>query len=196
MAHSNSSNRRSHRCDRRGAILVLALVCVAITMAIMSLLVRYAFLHRAAQQIQQHAAQANWLVESALDRAAARLAADPAYAGETWKISAAELQSTEAAAVEKAALVSIAVEPVAEQPNERTIKVVAEYPDGDSKQRARRSKQLNVTLIPQKPVEPEPAEPQPDQPKTDDAKPATNSPEPDTTLKPDGAEPATNGEKP
>ena len=187
-------NRRGR--DRRGAILILAIVCVAVTMSIMALLVRFALMHHATQKNQHRAAQANWLVESALDRAAARLAIDPSYTGETWNISAEEFfaskqaseQSSETGPPGKAALVRIEVKPVAasllayipltDSPVEHMIHVTADYPN-DPKHRARRSKQIFVTLI----------APEPDKPKPD-------NPEPDNSKQTNGKQPPENGAKP
>lgn len=149
---------------RRGAILILAIVCVAVTMSIMALLVRFALMHHVVQKNQHRAAQANLLVRSALGRAAARLAIDPSYTGETWKIPAEDFlaseQVSETSPPGKAALVRITVEPVAnrrpaDSPDRRVIHVVADYPD-DPKHRVRRSKQITVALLAPKPDEPEP----------------------------------------
>ncbi len=187
-----TNRRRPRGRNRRGAILILAMVCVAITMSIMALLVRFALVHHATQKNQHRAAQANWLVCSALDRAAARLAIDPSYTGETWKIPAEEFlaseQASETALPGKAALVRIEVKPVADSPDQRTIHVTADYPD-DPKHRARRSKQITVAL-----VEPEPDKPISDSPKPDSPKPDT--PKPDNTNQTNVNQPPNNGEEP
>jgi hypothetical protein len=83
--------------------------------------------------------QAEWLAEAGLDRAAARLAEKPDYAGETWKISAEELSARDAAAVE------IHVTMAADHPDRRTVDVVADYPV-EPMHRARASKQIIVDL--------------------------------------------------
>jgi cell division protein FtsN len=160
MMHPNNRNRR-------GAILILAIVCVAVTMSIMVLLVRFAMLHHAAQKNQHRAAQANWLAHSALDRAAARLAIDPSYTGETWKIPAEEFLASE-----QAALVRIAVKPVAERPERRTVDVAADYPDAP-RHRVRRSKQITIAI----------------------AAPASNKPKPDNSKQPNDKLSPKNGEK-
>ena len=177
-----TSSRRPRGRYRRGAILILAMVCVAITMSIMALLVRFALVHHATQKNQHRAAQANWLVCSALDRAAARLAIDPSYTGETWKIPAEEFlaseQTPETAPHGKAALVRIEVKPIADSPDQRTIHVTADYPD-DPKHRARRSKQVTVALV---------------APESD--KPISDSPKPDNTKQTNVKQPPNNGEEP
>ena len=83
--------------------------------------------------------QAAWLAESGLERAAARLAADADYQGETWALSAEQLAGPEGAAVK------IEVKPIAEQPGQRLVRVQADYP-GDSQHRARHSKQAVVQV--------------------------------------------------
>ena len=66
--------------------------------------------------------QACWIAESAADRAAARLAADEAYAGERWTIPAGELDGRHSAAVQ------IEVKRMERNPARCRIRVVADYP--------------------------------------------------------------------
>lgn len=139
---------------RRGAILVLAMVCVAVTMSIMTLLVRSALMHRAAHTTQKYAAQANWLVASALDLAAARLAADSSYTGEIWEIPPDKFTRREPAPDSQPAVVRIEVKPVANTPDEREIRVTADYPNS-TQHRVRRSKHICVQLVPSQPHESE-----------------------------------------
>ena len=82
-------------CDfqrrRRGAVLIVVLVCLAVAAAISVVVVRQIAMERHGVQMNQRGLQASWLAEAGVERAAARLAADPKYAGETWIISAKEL---------------------------------------------------------------------------------------------------------
>ena len=73
-----------HVGDRRGVIMVVALVCMAVAVVMGGLLLKTAALQRQACDAQERQDQARWLAESALERAAARLAADAHYPGETW----------------------------------------------------------------------------------------------------------------
>jgi len=131
---------------RRGTILVLAMVCVAITMSIMMLLVRSALSHHAAQTTHVNAAQANWLVESGFERATAKLAVDPSYTGETWEILPGEFGETESDASASPAVVRIEVEPAENGSREREIHVTADYPNSTA-HRVRRGKQIVVQLV-------------------------------------------------
>jgi hypothetical protein len=71
--------------------------------------------------------QAQELAQAGLERAAARLAGDAAYAGEVWQISAAELGRSETAAV------TIEVEPVADRPARRHATVLVDYPQAQER---------------------------------------------------------------
>jgi hypothetical protein len=83
---------------------------------------------------EQQRLQADWLAESGLERAAAKLAADQNYSGETWEIAAADLGSGMAGAV------TIVVAPHAGNATERKVSVEAVYPS-DTSRVAKRSKQ-------------------------------------------------------
>lgn len=73
---------------RRGTILLLVLVSVLIAGALMASVVRSTTLRRAQQRQEFARWQASRLADSGLARAAARLASDPNYRGETWSIAA------------------------------------------------------------------------------------------------------------
>jgi hypothetical protein len=122
------------------------MVCVAITMSILMLLVRSALIHHAAQTAHVNAAQANWLAESALERAAARLAVDPSYTGETWEIRPGEFGERESNSSASPAVVRIEVKPAENGPREREIHVTADYPNSTA-HRVRRGKQIVVQLV-------------------------------------------------
>ena len=141
---------------RRGTILVLAMVCVAITMSIMMSLVRSALSHHATQTMHVNAAQANWLAESALERAAARLAVDPSYTGETWELPPGEFGEGESDSSADPAVVRIEVKPAGNGARERAIHVTADYPNSTA-HRVRRGKQIVVQL----------GAPEPDETETD-----------------------------
>jgi Tfp pilus assembly protein PilV len=124
---------------RQGMVLIVVIVLLVVAtltfLSVAGLMARYRRqLHR-----QQWQAQASWLVESGLERAAARLAADPKYSGETWRISPDDFAGSDAAAVE------IRVEPVAGAPGRRRVRVQADYPD-DPVERARDVKQWTIEI--------------------------------------------------
>lgn len=107
-------------------------------------LVLFGILHRiagGAKQLrgQQDRAQAIWLAEAALERAAVRLAADPSYVGETWQLPPQRLDGR------RAGRVAIVVEPLSGQPRQRLVRVVADFPD-HPQERTRQSKQVVLEL--------------------------------------------------
>ena len=97
-------NRRGQRNDssqqgakpRRGMTVVAVLVCLLVMMLLGAALLKLALAEREQQPRSERRLQAEWLVESGLERARARLAADASYAGETWPLSAADLGLPEA----------------------------------------------------------------------------------------------------
>lgn len=160
---------------RRGAVLLMTIVCVAVSLTILAALVNIAHLRYATQKNHQRRAQATCLLESGLERAVARLAADPTYKGETWKIAATEFNAA-AATDTPPALVRIEIKTVTDNPDKREIHITADYAD-EPKLSARRSKQTTLTLIPAKPAEnPAPEESETKKPET--KKPETEKPVP------------------
>jgi type II secretory pathway component PulK len=122
--------------DRGGAVLIVALVCLTVAMLIALQSFKTAMIEQREFRNQQNRLQADWLAEAALDRAAARLAADAGYRGETWRIAAAELGGASDGSV------LIRLEPVAGSAR-FSLSVQADCPaDGDH--RARRSQSLVI----------------------------------------------------
>ncbi len=118
-------------------VLVAVLACVGLAGVLMLSVARLAAARRADVRACGEALQARWLAESALDRAAARLAAEPGYTGETWTVAA------EALGGEDGGSVRIEVLAVAGQPTQRRVRVEADYPD-DPSIRVRISKEIIV----------------------------------------------------
>ena len=136
MRERNQRTRMLPRCHC-GAILIVVLVCLAVAATMFVLVVKQAAMERQAIRTSQWTLQALWLAEAGVERAAARLAANPSYSGETWSIPAQEL------AAEYGAAVRIHVETVADQPERRLVRVEADYPDA-SELRCRQVKQIVV----------------------------------------------------
>src|SRR5688572_10803783 len=88
--------RRSSRQRRDGFILIALMVFIAVAMMLALAWLKTAALERRTFRALQQRAQAEWLVESAIDRAAARLAANPGYEGETWKLSPTDMGGLDA----------------------------------------------------------------------------------------------------
>ncbi len=132
---------RIRACKRRGAALLVAIVCVSIAVAVMYGIVQLAVLAHREVDLEQRRAQASWVMESAVDRAAAQLAADADYVGEEWSLSAEELGTRYAAEVQ------IQVESVAGHADMRQVRIVADYP-ADLPQRVRQTREFRMLLHP------------------------------------------------
>jgi type II secretory pathway component PulK len=122
---------------RRGALTVVVLVCLLILTLIAGAILRAGAAHREEMRTGERRLQAEWLAEAGLQRAAARLAADAGYAGETWDIPARELDSADDATV------AITVERPAGDARRRTIRARADYPR-DPPRRARATRQMTT----------------------------------------------------
>lgn len=124
------------RKPRKGIVLIVVLVCLAVAMALVVSWLRTAALERRALGERQNRAQAEWLAESALSRAVARLGADANYRGEVWKLSADELGFGQ-----DSAEIEIVVEPPSDGGKRRTIRARADYP-AEERRRHRSTKQI------------------------------------------------------
>src|SRR3954468_2258390 len=140
---------RSGKRERRGLTAVAVLVCLVIVTMVSGVLLKVGLTHRDQVRSQEHRLQAEWLAQSGLDRAVTRLAADPGYAGETWKLSCRDLGLPEIAgpAEDPAAVVAIKVEPAGSPgaTTQKVIKVQADHPP-DLPRRSRHSTQILVEL--------------------------------------------------
>ncbi|MFM9962125.1 MAG: hypothetical protein ACKV2Q_12970 [Planctomycetaceae bacterium] len=120
--------RESHRraaCAtscRSGIALMVVLVALAIVTSIGMTLVRLALMHHRQAEHETSVAQTRWLAESALDRTAAQLKADPKFSGSTWSIPATDLNGRHAAQI------TIEVRPIENAPQAREVTVIANYP--------------------------------------------------------------------
>lgn len=124
---------------RRAMISVAALIALFVVGLVCVGLVKVAFSRRVEVGLRERRSQAEWLAESGLDRAMARLAASTDYPGETWNLSAEEFGGRGTATVD------IRVEKVADRPDRRSVHIQADYPAG-SNLRARRSRDMTVAL--------------------------------------------------
>jgi hypothetical protein len=135
----------------RGAIAVVALVCVAVASVVMIVVVRRAVGEWKMARLEAQHVQCRWLAESALERAAARLASDSKYAGEVWKTPARSLTGKEDGGQEDktkdggGAAVRIEVTVPSGQPSRRLVRVQADWPE-DAPSRVRISKQVTIEL--------------------------------------------------
>jgi hypothetical protein len=129
------STRPRSAAKRRGLVSVAVIVCLLIITMICGALLRIGLAERRLIQDEERRLQAEWLVESGLERAAERLATSGNYEGETWKIPASELNGP------APGVVRIVVETPASQPRRRRVRVEADYP-ANSDSRARQSKEV------------------------------------------------------
>lgn len=132
--------KKGRTAGRRGVLVAAVLVVLILISMLCGGLLRQALARRGQERMDERRLQADWLAESALDRAAARLAEQGDYQGETWEVPAEEFGGVWGASVR------IEVEAVADQPERRRVKVRAEYPAG-SETALRRSKQAIISGI-------------------------------------------------
>lgn len=127
--------------QHRGAALVVAIVCVSIAGAVMFGIVRIAAQAYREVGLEERQAQARWILESGVDRAAARLAADRDYSGEKWLLTAEMIGGRYPGEVR------IEVGPIQGEADGRQVCVVADYPV-DLPNRVRQTRQFRMQLHP------------------------------------------------
>ncbi len=118
---------------------MVALVCVAVASILMLVMVRRSLGEWKMVRLEGRQMQCRWLAESALDRAAARLASDPKYQGETWAVPGGRLPGDDKAAV------TIEVSTPPGKPLERLVRVRADWPQDDPL-RARVSRETTLEI--------------------------------------------------
>lgn len=107
---------------RRGAVLIIALVCLVLLAAIGGTLLRWAAMEHKLLRARENESQARWLAEAGIERAATQLSKSTDYSGETWDIVATDLPSVEAARVR------LSVKQSESRTEQRKIEVTVEYP--------------------------------------------------------------------
>jgi hypothetical protein len=83
--------RRKNSARRRGAMLVVALACMAIVMALVGVMLQGALRARRQLHVERDLRQTELLLDAGLDRAAFQLSQSSSYEGETWTIPADQL---------------------------------------------------------------------------------------------------------
>lgn len=133
---------RPSRC--RGSIAIVVLICLVLIASLAGALLRIGLAERQRLHAEQRRLQVEWLVESGLERAAARLAeSGEAYRGETWEVAASELGGRDAGRV--MIVVEVEEDPPVARPRQARVRVHGEYPR-EAATPARLTKQLTVTL--------------------------------------------------
>ncbi len=115
------------------------LVCLLVLTLISGVLVKLGVAYRQQVRAQERRLQAEWLAESGVDRALARLAAKPDYKGEIWEIAAETLG--------RPAVVTIKVDPPTSPGDGRVVRVQADYPP-DPPRRIRSTREVVVPNSP------------------------------------------------
>ena len=139
QAGTRDSKRRRSIHGRRGVIIIGVMVVITIAMMMLVSWLRTTGVERRQVAKLQHRAQAAWLAESGVERAAARLAASADYAGETWK---PELTKSERAST---AQVVIRVTAVAGHPDRKLVSAQATL-GSDPLTLTQRTKETTVQL--------------------------------------------------
>jgi len=133
------ATRSAQRAPRTGSILIAVLAVLTLIMMLLGVWLKNLAMGRQEIRQQQHSVQADYLVQSAVNRAKARLHADQAYAGENWQIEPGALAGKEPASV------SIKVEPVADRPQERLVEAMVQLPS-QGPGRTQRTQKSKITL--------------------------------------------------
>jgi type II secretory pathway component PulK len=128
----------------RGLTVVAVLVCLIIITLVSGSVLKIGLAQRELARAHERRLQAEWLAESGVQRALARLSTDRDYTGETWSFGAQDLGQSEKAS-ESAGTVAIAVERIAADPDRRRVKVTADYPR-DPPRRARHTREFMIDL--------------------------------------------------
>jgi hypothetical protein len=123
--------------------MVMALVCLVILGMLQVLLVKSAVSRRQVSREQAWRQQARWLAEAGVERAAARLALDADYRGETWQLPSGELYAGDRPS--EPASVDIEVQSADADGGEQVIRVRAAYPQ-ELPRRVVYEKQIKISL--------------------------------------------------
>lgn len=75
----------------RGLVLIAALVCLLVSMAIVGSMLQGTIRAQRQLHTERDVRQAELLLQAGFDRAVAKLAADADFAGDTWDLSPAEI---------------------------------------------------------------------------------------------------------
>ncbi|WP_417386908.1 hypothetical protein [Gimesia sp.] len=96
MVHKSSFDRdhQSGFHDRKGAVVVIPLVCLILALAIIGELLKQTKIELNQLKKSQHHLQATWLADAAVQRTIRKLRDNVSYSGETWLISPQEIGST------------------------------------------------------------------------------------------------------
>lgn len=119
-------NKRIQRANRRGVAGMWGIVCLIIATAMAATIGRLALTGNRLVLQEHRRSQCDWLVDAGRALALSRLRNDPKYTGETWNISAEQLEGSDPGEV------VIEVQPVAD--SKPQIRVIGRFPKGSPHQ--------------------------------------------------------------
>jgi hypothetical protein len=126
--------------SRTGTLVFAVLVCLLVVTLIAGALTKTIVRHNRVLRLQHHRLQADWLADSAIDRAAGWLHRNPNYEGETWRISPEEAGGS------FEGIVVIRVQPIDGNQSRRRVRVVSYFP-ADPVHRARVEREVLVDVF-------------------------------------------------
>lgn len=129
----------ANKASRRGAVLMLILVCLLLLTMTTGVLLRAAMLHREHTHTALPQSQARWLAHAAAEAATVQLKGDASWSGESWTVSAEELGGSDAARL------TVAVSQAPGRPGSRLVAITVDYPPDDP-HRAHVEQQLRFDL--------------------------------------------------
>ena len=102
MRHSHFERNPGERLPRRrtGSVFPIFLISLVLVSATAAVLVRTTLAQRSLVRAEDQRIQADWLIHSAVARAAAKLDANSTYSGESWQLSAEKSGLSHSAAIE------------------------------------------------------------------------------------------------
>lgn len=138
---------KQSRQSERGLASVVVLVGLVVLMLMSGVILRQGASRREQARAQARRLQAEFLAESGLRRARARLASDSRYRGETWTIPSSALGNAadETKSDGLDGVVTITVDTLNDQPKVREIRVQADYPR-DPERRTRQTRRASVEV--------------------------------------------------
>lgn len=107
---------------KKGFIIILVLVSLIVASMFAGVMIRQSMMTEKQSERELNHIQANWLVESGIERAFNQMRSNQDYAGETWKITESELNTDEPAEV------LISIDENQEEEKSRQLVVKATYP--------------------------------------------------------------------
>ena len=140
MKTNNSIKLSFHHQDRRGAVLLMVMICLLLVSMIGGSVMKLTLTQQRHIGKETNYLQAQFLAESGIERAVAQLSKNAGYLGESWDISAKELNRRAAGEV------VITVSPDAGNTSEKRITVVALFPANGGPAQIQKTKSVSVLL--------------------------------------------------